>query len=130
MTKLFVAALTALALADAASNVTGTWNMGLQGGHVVPVARVLKQDGTAVTGTIALPTQHAGERKEVELKGRFDAGALKLSGAADGAAEETTIEIAGKMLDDGSLEGTIAMVAGGSTHSATWTAERLKERRQ
>ena len=36
--------------------VTGTWNMGLQGDHVIPVALVLKQDGTKVTGTIAMPT--------------------------------------------------------------------------
>ena len=31
--------------------LTGTWNMGLQGGHVIPVALVLKQDGEALAGT-------------------------------------------------------------------------------
>jgi len=28
------------------TSLTGTWNMGLQGGHVIPVALVLKQDGS------------------------------------------------------------------------------------
>ncbi len=40
------------------TSLTGTWNMGLQGGHVIPVALVLKQEGTTLSGTVALPTQH------------------------------------------------------------------------
>src|SRR5205085_12180436 len=56
MKHLIIAAVAALAVADPPPNVTGTWQMGLQGGHVVPVALVLKQDGKVVTGTIALPT--------------------------------------------------------------------------
>lgn len=127
MTKLLLAALAALAIAET-STITGTWNMGLQGGHVIPVALVLKQDGTAVTGTIALPTQHVGERKEVELKGEFVDRALKISGAVDGAAEPTTIEVEGTLQDDGSMEGTLAMIAK-ETHRVPWTAERLKERK-
>jgi hypothetical protein len=124
-----VVALIALVLAGDAPNLTGTWNMGLQGGHVVPVALVLKQDGRRVTGTITLPTQHVGERTDVELTGEFDAGALKLSGAVDNAAEATTIEIEGRLQDDGTLEGTVAMIAK-ETHRVPWTAERLKERKQ
>jgi hypothetical protein len=124
-----VVTLIALVLAGDAPNLTGTWNMGLQGGHVVPVALVLKQDGKRVTGTIALPTQHVGERTDVDLTGEFDAGALKLSGSVDNAAEATTIEIEGRLQDDGTLEGTVAMIAK-ETHRVPWTAERLKERKQ
>ena len=129
MTKFLIAALAALTLAAGTPDLTGTWVMGLQGGHVVPVALVLTQDGAMLTGTIAMPTQHVGERKEVELKGEFNAGTLKLSGVVEGAAEPTTIEIEGKLVDDGSLEGTLAMV-GRETHRAPWTAERLKERKK
>ena len=71
-----------------APNVTGTWNMGLQGGHVVPVA-------------------------------------LTLSGTVEGAAEPTTIEIAGTLNEDGSMEGSL----NGSHGKVAWTAERLKERK-
>ena len=125
-----LAALIAATLAvDAAPNVAGTWNMGLQGGHVVPVALVLKQDGKTVTGTITMPTQHVGERKEIELKGEFDGGVLKIAGEVDGAEDPTTIEIEGRLLEDGSMEGTVAML-GKQTHRVPWTAERLKERRQ
>ena len=35
------------------TSLTGTWNMGLQGGHVIPVALVLKQDGEALTGVVS-----------------------------------------------------------------------------
>jgi hypothetical protein len=121
------AALTAIALvADAAPSPTGTWNMGLQGGHVVPVALVLKQDGHTLTGTISMPTQRVGERKDIELTGRFEGGVLTLSGAVDGAAEP--IDIEGRVLEDGSLAGTLAMIAK-ETRRMEWTAERLKERK-
>jgi hypothetical protein len=128
MKHLVIAAVAALAVADAAPTVTGTWQMGLQGGHVVPVALVLKQDGKTVTGTIALPTQHVGERKEVELTGEFEAGALKLAGDVDGAVEPTRVEIEGKLLEDGTMEGSFALIAK-DAHRGTWTAERLKERK-
>jgi hypothetical protein len=124
------AALLAVALvADAAPTLTGTWNMGLQGGHAVPVALVLKQEGNTLTGTISMPTQHVGERKDIELTGQFESGVLKLSGAVDGAAEPTTIDVEGRLQDDGSLAGTLAMIAK-DTRRIDWTAERLKERKQ
>ena len=124
------AALLAITLvADAAPTLTGTWNMGLQGGHVVPVALVLKQEGKTLTGTISMPTQHVGERKDIELTGQFESGVLKLSGAVDGAAEPTTIDVDGRLQDDGSLAGTLAMIAR-DTRRIEWTAERLKERKQ
>ena len=105
--------------------LTGTWNMGLQGDHVIPVALVLKQDGTALTGTIALPTQHDGQRVDVDLKGEFVDGALTLSGSVPKAAEPTDIKLTAMLQEDGSLEGKITVGA----HSHPWTAERLKERK-
>jgi hypothetical protein len=106
-----------------AANITGTWNMGLQGDHVIPTAFVLKQDGKALTGTIAMPTQRNGQRVEIQLSGSIADGAFSLSGTVDGA--DTTIEVAGKLNDDGSLEGTVKSRHG----TMPWTAERLKERK-
>jgi hypothetical protein len=130
MTKTFIGIVAmAAALAAAESpNITGTWNMGLEGDHVIPVALVLKQDGHNLTGTIALPTQNAGNRVEVKLAGEFADGAFKLSGTVEGAKEPTTLAISGKLLDDGSMEGKFEMPGHG--HGAmSWTAERLKERK-
>ena len=106
--------------------VTGTWNMGLQGDHVIPTALVLNQQGKSVSGTIALPTQHIGQRIDVELSGDFVDGALTLSGTVEGAAEPTTIAITGTLKDDGSLEGRVSM----RDHNVPYTAERLKERKE
>ncbi len=128
--KLFAAALLAAAFAAAdPPTVTGTWNMGLQGDHVIPTALVLKQDQTKLTGTIALPTQNAGQRVEVELSGEITNGVFKISGSVEHASEPTTIAISGSLKDDGSLEGTLAMTSKGRDHNLPWTAERLKERK-
>ncbi len=108
-------------------NITGTWNMGLEGDHVIPVALVLKQDGQKLTGTIALPTQNA-QRVDVALSGEFVNGAFKLSGTVEGAKEPTTLNISGKLLDDGSMEGKFEMPGHGHGNMS-WTAERLKERK-
>jgi hypothetical protein len=111
--------------AQKGETLTGTWNMGLQGDHVIPTALVLKQDGTGVTGTIAMPTQNIGQRTEVTLTGAFVDNALKLSGDVERAKEPTTIVIDAKLTDEGMLEGTLTM----GTHQIPWTAERLKERK-
>jgi hypothetical protein len=128
--KLFVAASLAIALAAAeAPTVTGTWNMGLQGDHVIPTALVLKQHDTKVTGTIALPVDCSGQRVEVELAGDFVDGTLKLSGRVENGAQSTAVTIIGTLKDDGSLEGTLSAQAHGQDHDLPWTAERLKERK-
>jgi hypothetical protein len=127
-----ILATVSLAIALAAAEtptVTGTWNMGLQGDHVIPTALVLKQEDKKVTGTIALPTQQNGKRVEVELTGDFVDGALTLTGTLENAAEPTKVAIAGKLLEDGSLEGTIALRLHNRDHNLAWTAERLKERK-
>ncbi len=106
-------------------NITGTWNMGLQGDHVIPTALVLKQDGKRLTGTIHLPTSRNGDRVEIPLTGDIADGAFTIAGDVPGAAQPTTIELAGKVNDDGSLEGTVTTPHG----KLPWTAERLKERK-
>lgn len=125
--KLFVAASLAIALAAAdAPTVTGTWNMGLQGDHVIPTALVLKQEDTKLTGTIALPTQNAGRRVEVELSGEIADGVFKLAGTVDNAKEPTSLTITGALKGDGSLEGRLVMNSHGRNHDLSWTAERLQ----
>ena len=118
-----VAGLSAQKKTDA--SLTGTWNMGLQGGHVIPVALVLKQEGTTLSGTVALPTQHIGQTVDVPLTGEIANGAFTLSGTVEGAKEPATIEIKGKLTDEGTLDGTVAMQG----HDMPYTAERLKERK-
>jgi hypothetical protein len=113
---------------DAAS-LTGTWNMGLQGGHVIPVALVLEQNGEALTGTVSMPTQRIGQTVDVALKGDIAHGSFTLSGSVEGAKDPTTIEIKGKLNDEGMLEGTVTMGGRGEGHrDMPYTAERLKER--
>ena len=106
-------------------SLTGTWNMGLQGGHVIPVALVLKQEGTTLTGTIAMPTQNLGQTVEVALKGEASNGALTLTGTVENAKEPTRLEITGKVNEEGLIEGKLAMPG----HDLPYTAERLKERK-
>ncbi|HMB79577.1 MAG TPA: hypothetical protein VKI43_05900, partial [Vicinamibacterales bacterium] len=62
---------------------------------------------------------------DVLLKGDVSNGALTLSGTVEGAKEPTTIEIKGKLNDEGIIEGTVAMQG----HDLPYTAERLKERK-
>src|SRR6266852_8068725 len=113
MTRTMTTMIAVLALAAGLSaqhgktetpTLTGTWNMGLQGGHVIPVALVLKQDGATLTGTISIPTQRAGQRQhetvDVALKGGLANGAFTLTGAVEGAKDPTTIEIKGKLNDE------------------------------
>jgi hypothetical protein len=127
--KIFAASIAIAMLAAETPSITGTWNMGLQGDHVIPTALVLKQQEKKLTGTIAIPTQRAGQRVEVALTGEFVDGALKLSGDVESATEPTTITIAGTLKDDGTLEGTLSMRNHGRDHNLPWTAERLKERK-
>jgi hypothetical protein len=124
------AGLSAQAKKGDTQNLTGTWNMGLEGGHVIPVALVLTQDGDVLSGTIAMPTQNFGQTVEILLKGELSSGAFALSGTVEGAKDPTTIEIKGKLNDAGMLEGTVTMSGrGDGHHDMPYTAERLKERK-
>lgn len=130
LTTMIAVATLAAGLAAQATNtdaqgLTGIWNMGVQGDHVIPIALVLTQDGDAVTGTLTMPTQRTGQHVDVTLKGRVANGALTLSGTVEHAKEPTTLEIKGKLTDEGVIEGTLAMQG----HEMPYTAERLKERK-
>jgi len=104
------------------SGVAGVWQMNVQGDHVIPIGMELKQDGTKVTGTILMPTQHIGQRKEVSLAGEFVDGTLNVSGTVEGATEDTAkVEVNGTLEKDGTMSGTLSA----GKHSASWTAERL-----
>ena len=115
-----------LAAAAETSNITGTWNMGLEGGHVIPVALVLKQDGQKLTGTIALPSRNSSEPVEVKLAGELTDRAFTLTGTYDHDKDPMALDISGKLLDDGTMKGTFFMADHGKM---PWTAERLKERK-
>jgi hypothetical protein len=126
MTKLCVALAMTLALAAGAKDVTGTWNIALQGpDHVIPVGMELKQDGKTVTGTILLPTSRT-DRTEVALTGQLVDGALKLTGAADAKAHVGELTIEATLDEDGTLAGTISM---GEHGTMKWIAERLKAKK-
>jgi hypothetical protein len=140
MTKQLTTMIAVLALAGSVSaqtkkseaqNLTGTWNMGLQGGHVIPVALVLKQDGSTLTGTLSMPTQRVGQTVDVPLNGEVTNGALTLWGTVENAKEPTTIEIKGTLNDEGMLEGTVTMggAEAGHARDMPYTAERLRERK-
>ena len=121
------AILAALLLAAAATpDITGTWTVRLNAGHVIPVPLVLKHDGSTLTGTIALPTQNFDTQVEVPLKGQLTDGAFTLSGTVEHAEKPTTVTLTGKIRDDGTLEGEADVT--GHAH-IPWTAERLKERK-
>ena len=125
MTKL-IAAMAIVAALAAPKDVTGTWNLGVQGDHVIPVGMELKQDGTKVTGLILLPTQK-GDRREISLAGEFVDGALKLTGVAEKDSNAGDLRLEATMDEDGVLSGTISM----SDHARgmKWTAERLKAKK-
>jgi len=132
ITMFAVLVLTAALAAQkrAEPELTGTWNMGLEGGHVIPVALVLTQEGETLTGTISLPTQRNGQTVDVGLKGKAVGGALELSGTVEGAKEPTTIEIKGRLNDEGIIEGHVVMSGASAPHGEMpYTAERLKERK-
>jgi hypothetical protein len=126
MMKMLAAVVLGLTLLAEPATVAGTWNLGLQGDHVIPVALVLKQDGKSVTGTIALPTSRTGDRVEVSLSGDFVDNTLKLSGTMDHRPAPTPIALAATLKDDGSLEGTFK---GPHGEDMPFTAERLKARK-
>jgi len=124
MKKIFLTLVAFAALAAAADvtqTIDGTWNTAMQGGdHVVPVALVLKQDGTKVTGSIMMPGN------EIPLQGSFENGQLALTGRWNRRAISQEIKLTAKLLEDGTMAGEM----GGGGHAMHWTAERLKAKKK
>ncbi len=146
-------AIPTLAAAQSPS-LSGTWNMSLIGDHVIPVALVLEQNGTALTGTFILMG------KDFPLTGEVAGDTLTLTGkgpvfgrpggdhnaavAAGGGAKPTAVAgpaqpganmaladmtITGTTDATGALAGNIALKMADGTGTIKWTAERLKERK-
>jgi hypothetical protein len=129
-------AMPAVSLAQtpaAPANVTGTWNMSLIGDHVIPVALVLEQTGTAVKGTFIFMG------KDSPVAGELVDGTLTLTGkgpmfgraptADHNAAVQSDMTIVGTADADGGFAGNVTMKRDGATGTIKWTAERLKERK-
>lgn len=158
---LAMTALPALAAAQASSanaspmSLAGTWNMSLIGDHVIPVALLIEQKGTALTGTFILMGKDyplAGEVKgdSFELRGQGpglgrgnDHGAAAAAAAPQPATpppangpRQVTINLAdlvisGKSDGNGGLLGEMGSKPseGKAFAGMKWTAERLKERK-
>jgi len=104
--------------------LTGTWTLGVEGDHVIPMALVVKQDGTRISGTIAMPINQQGDRRDIAFEGEITSTGFTFA-TKEG---KPLLEFIGKANDDGSLAGTVTM--GGGEHKMNWTAERLKERKK
>jgi hypothetical protein len=121
--KMWVAACAmALAALTEPATVTGTWNMGLQGDHVVQVALILRQEATSVTGTVAMPGRRVGDHVEFNLSGDFVENQLTLSGTMEHGSEAAKVSITASLKDDGTLEGTVMTPHG----RVPFTAEKLR----
>ena len=140
--------------ADNAASLSGIWNMSLVSDHVIPVALVLEQSGTALKGTFTLMG------KDFPLTGDVAGGKVTLTGkgpafgrpggdhnaavAATGGGTKpapvagpaqpganmalSDMTISGVMNADGGMAGNIAMKVGEGTGNIKWSAERFKER--
>lgn len=116
--------------AAAPPSLTGTWNMSLQGDHVIPVGLVLQQEGTKVTGTMMIM------QTDVALEGTLVDGTLSMTSNAafvmgqhggsgtnpDATAAKMTMT--GTVKEDGTLAGELTTSRG----ALPFTAERLRER--
>jgi len=133
------------------SSLAGTWNMSLIGDHVIPVALVLEQNGTALQGTFIMMGKDypvAGELTGTKfaLKGKGPAfgrpagdhaagvaagGATPAAGphraSPTGALADMTIN--GSVNANGDLAGEMLSKFEERTGTIKWTAERLRERK-
>jgi hypothetical protein len=104
------------------ATVDGTWNVSLIADHVVPVALVLQQEGTVVTGTVII------HGTDVPVTGDYTRGTLKLTASTEGADGTAhpfgAMTITATMKDDGTLAGEMVSSRG----IIPLTAERLKKR--
>lgn len=138
----------------APASLAGTWNMGLVGDHVIPVALVLEQHGGALTGTFILmgrdfPLTGEVVGRRLTLTGKGPAfgrpGGDHNAAVAAGGGEKRAVlagparpgenmaladmTITGELNDEGGLAGDVAIKLSEGTGTIKWTAERLKERK-
>ena len=126
----FAALLIVSRAAAADPDLTGTWTLGVEGDHVIPMAMVMKQDGSKLSGTIAMPINQHGDRRDIAFEGEVTAAGFTFA-TKEG---KPLLEFTGRVNDDGSLDGTVTMGGGsdhaGADHTMHWTAERLRERKK
>lgn len=152
-----VPAVAAAQTAPKPASLAGTWNMGLIGDHVIPVALVLEQDGAALKGTYIFMGREFAFTGAVTgktftltgtgpLLGRVGQQPPQHGGAAPAAAPAQTpaqppagfdvkkvavvdTTITGSLNDDGGMAGNVDLkMEEGKTGRIKWTAERLKAR--
>ena len=111
--------MTAFAFALAASvtaapDLSGTWTMSVTGGPHGPetMQLVLKQDGTAVSGTFA-----SGHAADMEVTGKFENASLEIEAAGHGHGK---IVMTARLKEDGTLAGVLSSEVG----DMKWTASR------
>lgn len=129
-----LAVVASLALSSSAAaadpDLSGTWTLGVEGDHVIPMAMIMKQDGSKISGTIAMPINQQGDRRDIAFEGEATATGFTFS-TKEG---KPVLDFTGKLNDDGSLEGMVTMGSGSdhgaAEHKMKWTAERLKERKK
>ena len=100
------------------SDVSGTWNISLQGHQI---ALELEQKESAVTGTLMLMGT------DVAMSGTFADRALKLTGKSGNEPSghlSGTVTVNATLNDDGTLSGELATDRG----KVAFNAERLKRR--
>lgn len=132
-------------------SLSGTWNMSLVGDHVIPVALVLEQNGTALKGTFILMGKDFPVTGELTgatftLKGKGPAFGRPAGDHAAGVSAGGTTSAAGPqpasptgvladmtingtVNTDGDLAGEMLSKLEDRTGTIKWTAERLKERK-
>src|SRR5262245_61557387 len=107
---------------DSAADISGAWQLSvMHGDHGVPFGLELKQDHTAVSGTLFVPALHGGASEKVAVEGTFVEQALSLKTPAEGSSVAAGLTIVGKLKDDGTFEGTLT----GKMGTMDWTATRL-----
>jgi hypothetical protein len=119
---LVLAASIAATISAAAPDVTGTWTMGVEGDHVVPMAMVVRQEGAKISGTIAMPTNQHGDRRDIPFEGELNDRALTFA-TTEGSP---LLKFTGSLNEDGSMSGSVTV----GSNTMNWTAERLKERKK
>ncbi len=107
--------------ASRAAQLVGTWNVAVQGDHVIPTALVITQAGDSLEGTLMLPGG------DVVLKGAVVDGLLTLTGSiasTQGHMPAGPMTFKGTLGDDGRLTGEWTTPRGARKYSA----EKLRQR--
>jgi hypothetical protein len=104
-----------------AANVAGTWQMSVMHDHAIPFGLEIKQNGAALTATLVTPAMHGGSRESIAFSGTLAEATVTLRNVDDSDGKRKPVTIVGRLLDDGTMAGTLV----GQMGEMKWTAERL-----